>query len=343
MLQRTNQRIPYSNYLKREIFQSNSSPYFYAYGRTALKIGLLHLELQNSAILVPEYICETVTEVFKSLNIKIVYFPVNENLSPQWNVIERLFTSEIKSILMVHYFGIPQSIADFQQFSTNKKILLIEDNSHGSFGMINNQTLGTFGDIGIASPRKTFPILNGGMLYSKTSIKINSFKLEPQNITKGILKNFIGILLDYLPGIKSLLIKNENNSSYSDIPNYCFDLTSYKVLEKTKLQLSYRVLVYKKWLEWSYLNNLKPLFPHIPETISPMCFPLFFDSTEQRDRFLHFCKNENIAAYLWPDLPLEIKNNNNSGVNMYNSIICLPIYNKMDIRKLENRMKTLKF
>ena len=343
MLQRTNQRIPYSNYLKREIFQSNSSPYYFAYGRTALKIGLLHLELQNTAILVPEYICETVTDVLKSLNIKIIYFPVTENLTPQWTIVESLFTSDIKSILMVHYFGIPQQISDFIQFANRKKILVIEDNSHGSFGIIDNQTLGTFGDIGIASPRKSFPILNGGLLYSKTNITIDTFKLEPQNITKGIFKSFIGIILDLQPKIKSLLIKTENSTSYSDIPNYSIDLASYKILENTKFQLSHRILVYKKWLEWSYLNNLKPLFPHIPETISPLCFPLFFESTEQRERFLHFCKKENIASFLWPDLPVEIKNNKNSGVNMYNSIICLPIYNKMDIRKLENRMKTLKF
>jgi len=343
MLHRTNQRIPYCNYLKREVFQSNTSPYYFAYGRTALKQGLLHLNLQNSRILVPEYICETVTEVLKSLNISIVYYPVNENLTPKWDVLEQLFTQEIKSILMVHYFGIPQSIADFQQFASRKNIQLIEDNSHGSFGMIENRTIGTFGDIGIASPRKSFPIINGGILYSKTEIKNIRLAIEPHNIPKAIIKNIIGIVLDFVPKIKSLFIRSEYVASYSEIPDYGFDLSSYKIIEKNKDQISNRIIIYKKWLEWCSMNKLKPVFPNIPDTIAPMCFPIICDSKEQKEQLFRFFKNENIAAFSWPDLPDELKTTNNSGLELYNKTICLPIYNNMDCKKLETKLKNLKF
>jgi perosamine synthetase len=343
MLNRTNQRIPYCHYLKRQVFQSKTAPYYFAYGRTALKLGLMHLKLQNSTILVPEYICETVTEVFKTLNISIVYYPVNDNLSPKWTVVENLYTSDIKSILMVHYFGIPQSITDFTQFAMQKNILLIEDNSHGSYGMIDNQVLGTYGDIGIASPRKSFPILNGGMLYSKTNIEINTFPLEPQNIPKAIAKNIIGILLDIVPRFKYLFLKNEYKALYSKIPNYSFDVASHHIIENANKQISNRVSIYKRWFNWSQINDLKPLFQNIPETIAPMCFPLLFDSTEQKERFSHFCKIENIAAFSWPDLPVELKTTNNSGNDLYNRILCLPIHNNMNPKKLENRLEKLTF
>ena len=343
MLNRTNQRIPYCHYLKRQVFQSKTAPYYFAYGRTALKLGLMHLKLQNSTILVPEYICETVIEVFKTLNISIVYYPLNDNLTPKWEIIESVFNQNIKSILMVHYFGIPQSIADFQQFASRKNILLIEDNSHGTFGIIDNQDLGTFGNIGIASPRKSFPIINGGMLYSKTNIEINTFPLEPQNIPKAIVKNMIGILLDIVPRFKSLFIKNEYVASYSNIPDYSFDLASHHIIENAKHQITNRVSIYKKWLEWSQVNELKPLFQKIPKTIAPMCFPLLFDSTEQKERFLHFCNTENIAAFSWPDLPAELKSTNNSGNDMYNRILCLPIYYNMNPKKLEKRLEKLTF
>ena len=333
MLNRTNQRISYWKYLKRKTFQSNKPPYYFAYGRTALKYGLINVNLQNTTILVPEYICETITKVFQSLNISVVYFPVNDDLSPQWNIVEKLYTDAVKSILMVHYFGIPQAIDDFIQFTKRKNIVLIEDNSHGCFGEIDNQMLGTFGAIGIASPRKTFPILNGGILYSKTKIDMSSLPLEPQNIPKAIIKNLIGKTLDFIPKLKSIFLKNDYVSTNYDIPDYSFDLSSYQVIEKAKQLNKNRVEIYKKWLEWSKQNNVNPLYPNISTTIAPMCFPLIFTSRKQKQRFMKFCVKENIAAFSWPDLPQELRKDNNTGLDLFNRIICLPIYDTMNSQK----------
>src|SRR5207253_7011257 len=104
-------------------------------------------------------------------------------------------------IMMVHYFGIPQDINRFIEFAAHNKLFLIEDNSHGYGSSYDNKPLGTFGDIGISSPRKSLPILNGGMLYLKEEkhLSLPGLPLEPLAVLKSILKNFAGMVLDNFP------------------------------------------------------------------------------------------------------------------------------------------------
>ena len=47
-----------------------------------------------------------------------------------------MIDSNIKAIMMVHYFGQPQDIKKFQTLCNKHKILLIEDNAHGFGGTI---------------------------------------------------------------------------------------------------------------------------------------------------------------------------------------------------------------
>lgn len=45
MYNRSNQRIIFFSYLIRKKIQTSTPPYFFGYGRTALKVGILSLKL----------------------------------------------------------------------------------------------------------------------------------------------------------------------------------------------------------------------------------------------------------------------------------------------------------
>ena len=112
---------------------------------------------------------------------------------------------------MVHYFGFPQNINKFQELSKKKSWFLIEDNAHGHGGYYNNELLGTFGDIGISSPRKSLRLNSGGILYinKKIELKINNniesssysiltyilYFLNRNNLIKQILKKLLPVVL----------------------------------------------------------------------------------------------------------------------------------------------------
>src|ERR1041385_3826337 len=151
MYNRSNQRINYFKYLTREKLQTKESPFYFAYGRTALKEGLKLWKVQpGKKILVPNYICVEVVQAFLQMGLGIQYFSMNEDLSPDWNSVKEKLTKDTWAILMVHYFGIAQDISSFIKFANGNNLLLIEDNSHGYGGLYEDQLMGTFGDIGIA-------------------------------------------------------------------------------------------------------------------------------------------------------------------------------------------------
>lgn len=342
MINRTNQRINYFRYLFRSKYQSKNSPYYFGYGRTALKVGLLSLNIPSGKIiLVPNYICKEAIEPFLELNIEVVYYPVNKDLSPDWISVNDLLNNQVFAILMVHYFGIPQNIEYFLNFADINNLLLIEDNSHGFLGCYNNKLLGTFGHIGISSPRKSLPILNGGVLYLRNDFLIGErdFVLEDVNVKKMILKDFIGRLLDISPLIKNKVLNQSkiNVIEENRLNDWAIDTASFNILNEFNKEevCKHRTKIYSILEKWSLSVGLTPLRTLNNEFCAPISMPLIFKEMRERDKWMTIFRKNDIAAYLWPDLPQEIINGNNSGQNLRDTVLCLPIHLSIIPEKLE--------
>lgn len=341
MYNRSNQRINYFSYLSREPFQSSTSPFFFGYGRTALKVGLLsHKVPHGKKVLVPNYICGAALEPFYELNIGIKYYSVLEDLSPDWNSIKENLSQDSIAIMMVHYFGIPQDIEKFILFANEHNLLLIEDNSHGYGGSYNGKLLGTFGDIGIASPRKSFPILNGGILFlnNENNLKNTTFPLEPANIFKLIVKDIVGRILDNAVAVKEIFLHRlvgqaDINATISD---WSIDKISYNLLVKYDLRdvCRIRTETYKVWEQWCKKNNLSPIFSLKENSLAPLSMALIFDKKNERDKWLDIFRKNHVAAYIWPYLPREIMGTINSGQDLQDRTLCLPIHLSIKSDKL---------
>jgi perosamine synthetase len=343
MYNRSNERVNYYKYLQRSAYQSSFSPCFFAYGRTALKAGLQTLNLPSSKkILIPNYICAEAILPFQELGLKIIYHSVKNDLSPDWDSINKQMSQEVVGIIMVHYCGIPQDINTYQQFCKEHNLLLIEDNSHGYGGQYNNVLLGKNGDIGIASPRKSFPILNGGILFIKykNQHSLNDLPLEPASIPKLIAKDFIGRILDSFVSAKELVLKNNLNllNNHKNIKDYSIDKASYEILIKHDLikVCNIRSEIYAVWEKWCKANSLTPIFDLKVKTYAPLSLPVIFKSKEDRDHWMNLLKKNHIAAYLWPELPASVKNKLNTGQDLHNRTLFLPIHLSMKANELED-------
>jgi len=347
MLNRSNQRINYFKYITRKTIQSSESPFLFAYGRTALKAGLRAYNIQRGKkVLIPNYICDAVLEPFFQLGISIQYYSVKENLSPDWQSVKENLSKETAAILMVHYFGIPQDINSFTQFAHEHNLLLIEDNSHGHGSLYNNQLVGTFGEIGISSPRKSFPILNGGILFLKNKKKPDdiNFLPEPIYILKLIIRDIAGRILDSMPAVKEFFLqKTDSRAEWNAaVEDWAADKTTIDILEKYNLKevREKRTAIYKVWGNWCIANKLSPIFPSIINSIAPLSLPLLFDTKKERDKWLAILNKNHIAAYLWPYLPKEIMATANSGRDLSERILCIPIHLSMNADKLEKYLFT---
>jgi len=347
MFNRSNQRINYFKLLHRKAYQSSAQPYYFAYGRTALKIGLMNYAVPSGEkVLVPEFICCAALQPFKDLKLDIIFYPVNNDFSPQWDAVEKLLTPHITAIMMVHYFGLPQDVVRFINFSKEHNLLLIDDNSHGYGGIVMDKYLGEFGHIGFSSLRKSFPIYNGAVLYlNKKTDNIDKFPLEPINNIGLITKDLIGRVLDHFVVLKEQLLKKVEHNLSGDysIQDWSIDSSSYKLLMKYDLSKvrSIRSEIYRTWANWCIERNQKPVFNLTDNTLAPLAMPLIFKDKQERNNWFAFFRKKHIAVFLWPDLPEELTRYENTGKYLYDRIMCFPIHLGMNADKLKSLLKKI--
>ena len=137
---------------------------YFSKARTALNYGIQSLDISNQdIILVPDFVCNTIFQPISQNSLNFLVYELSDDLSPKWSKLDSLVTNKTKAIVMVHYFGQPQNIKKFLNFCEKHNLYLIEDNAHGHSGVLEGKELGTFGDIGISSPRKFEGC--GGILY----------------------------------------------------------------------------------------------------------------------------------------------------------------------------------
>ena len=158
-----------------------SFDYYFNDGRSALEYGVNLYGLNNSKILVPEYICDEVIQKLNQLNMRVEYYDLNDMLIPDYNKLIKLIDNDVKSIMFINYFGLPINISENLKFAKQNNLIMIEDNAHGFSGSLKNRLLGNYGDIGFTSPRKNLNVMTGGLLYVKNKEFKKDINIKKKN------------------------------------------------------------------------------------------------------------------------------------------------------------------
>jgi len=123
-------------------------------GRSAFKIIIEKLNLQNSEILMPAYICDIFRPILERYNIKPIFLDIDlKTFHVKVDEIEKKITPKTKAILVCHTYGLPFDIEKIKKFG----LPIIEDSAH-AFGIKPKS------DITFFSLYKQFPSLRGGLL-----------------------------------------------------------------------------------------------------------------------------------------------------------------------------------
>lgn len=311
----------------------------FSHGRTALKYGLNILNIKkNSKILLPGYICHVVVDAIKQLNLEVVYYKNKNFIEPDWEDINNKYNQQenIAGIICVHYFGNPQNIEDFVNFSKKNNLYLIEDNAHGYMGRYNNNKLiGSIGDIGISSPRKQIDLFSGGSLIinSKHDFQlghISDLKKYPINLKyhkfRQILKKLKIINGVYQFFKKDRIIYN-NPDLFREpkIKDYIIDdFSKKKILSKDYNNLIHlRRINYFEIEQFAKKNNLTPVIKKISKNCNPWCFPIFTENATQRIKLLKYGQKNKLKIFTWPTLPKNLIKDNNEYLKIWESILCI--------------------
>lgn len=89
---------------------------------------------------------------------------VNEKGLLDLDLCKTIITERTKAVIFVHLFGIASDLSSFALYLKERGISLIEDCAQASGAMINNSSVGTFGDVGCFSfyPTKNLGALGDG-------------------------------------------------------------------------------------------------------------------------------------------------------------------------------------
>ena len=233
--------------------------------------------------------------------------------------------------MMVHYFGESQDISDFQIFCNKHNLFLIEDNAHGHGGTFNGHPLGSFGDIGISSPRKTLNIFSGGVLWLR-NIALNPI-LELQPYPVSFKQHVKRKTLNPYPSLKNSIRKIlKNRPKFEDpwafrereISDYSIDKWSKEIIEHTDWDepRNTRQKSYRKWQEFSMKNGLNPVFKKLHSEVIPWCFPAYVKDQKEVIRWFDWGWENNVNIFSWPTLPSKIININGSALRRWQRLIC---------------------
>ena len=311
---------------------SSDRVHFFSLARYAL-IEALEISgmTKKDYVLVPEYICKEVVEIIELSGVNIFFYRVNDDLTPakssdQW--------PKAKTVLVVNYFGFPQNLLPFQEYSKRVGATIIEDNAHGFLSKDSNgKWLGMRTDIGIFSLRKTLclsdgaaivlnsdmysfinpqlsPMGHGFIVFIKAKCKIKQIPFVGVFLWKSIvftMKIYRKIMFnigideaDYKYKTKIAHIKNPNKNLFKDL-RALFDKEKYEIERRRDLYC--RILLMAK------RNKLKPIFNRIPSNVVPYCFP--FRATEDAAALLSKdISSLGLKLFKWPDLPQNITDSN---------------------------------
>lgn len=138
---------------------------YFSLGRHALAEALRVAGIApGDSVLLPEFLCRDVLASLVAVGATPCWYPVSDDLQPGsasdgWPV--------ARVVMVVDYFGFPQSMASFRKYAARTGALIIEDNAHGFLSRDGNgEWLGVRGDLGVFSLRKTLPLADGAALLA---------------------------------------------------------------------------------------------------------------------------------------------------------------------------------
>jgi dTDP-4-amino-4,6-dideoxygalactose transaminase len=135
-------------------------------------------------VLVPAFHCPSMVNPIRQRGATPVYYGINEDLTLNEPDIESRLTRRTRALIAPHLFGRVQRLAHLRELCDAARIILIEDCAHAFFGTIGEVPIGSTGHFAIASPRKFFPLAEGGLLTSASGAALP--RLQRPSAARGV-------------------------------------------------------------------------------------------------------------------------------------------------------------
>lgn len=219
----------------------NGRKHFYSSsGRSGMLLLIDMLAIKpGEEVLLPAFSPEGLILPFKKKEIRRKYYSLDENLNPDISDIERIIKeSDIKLIVVIHYFGLKNNIEGVQNIN-KKDIPLLEDCAHAFLSKDKMGIyLGMSGDIAFFSFPKFLPVPDGGLfIFNKSTL----YSDKPSIHRPGLLMK-----LAWISGLTSLIFNTIHIKNLWAKPLQIFSVIFYAFHYKLICSLNkpYRISKY---------------------------------------------------------------------------------------------------
>ena len=334
----------------KEFIDDHLNSQFFRCGRDVLKYLADRFSEKDCAnrILMPTYSCDSMYKPFLTYNWNVIFYPLNEDLTPNIEFIEECIRSnDITAILLMDFFGftdINSTINMVRQIKND--ILIIEDFTHRIFDIGYNRNV----DFYVGSIRKWFGIPDGALLYSdKYSMPLNLN--ETESLFVSLRSKALNLKLKYTYSADSKLkedsrelmsaaeISIEDGLQYFKISDkscdylYNLDVSIFKIVRKKNFDYLYNMV--KNISRISFPINIEKL---LSNNITPFSLPILVDNRDYIQKKL--AEKCLYAPLLWPLNPTSRKLCSVS-VNLEKNMLSIPIdqrYDSSDMKLIYNRL-----
>ncbi len=303
---------------------------YFSLGRHALAAAFqLILIEKGDCVLVPAFICRDILSALKQAGAIPVFYPVTRDLTPEFFP----EAEKARAVLAVNYFGFPQPLKPFRELCDRYGTALIEDNAHGFLSRDENgRLLGSRGDVGITSIRKTLLIPDGAVLSLNRpewmhrllpSIGCSQQPLPKrffikravrsiQSYTGFPLKTAGGKLTRYFRKLRTgYELPQPSPEVENVIPGdpaiHCVSLDLIRNFDEER-EVKRRIRLYDEFHDRLSAFDIEPVFKSLPRHTVPYLYPFRADQKTVL-HVMRLAQNSGFDCIHWPDLPTQIAGN----------------------------------
>lgn len=293
----------------------------YYSARSAFYDLLQHKNIKR--IWMPKFICDSMLEPLKILQIDILYYDLNDTFIP---VLPKSLEND-EYLLYVNYFGICNSIQD-KIIESYPKDRLIFDHSQAFF-VGPSDCLAT-----LYSPRKFLPVAEGGLLLTALDITPHYHHRETNEMFEQYQHSLIRCLTQASTAYQQF--KNNENKFNDCLPKKISAITE-NILES----LDYAEIKQKRLNNFKFLHDqlghYNQLKINLGEIESPLTYPLMMNHNA-----MEFLINEKIyTPTYWLDALNRVEMHSFESRLILNTthLICDQRYSLFDMQNQVNKLK----
>ena len=315
--------------LGHAMIEKGQSRLFYSLGRSALA-AILENEIShgNNSILLPDYLCESITNTVISLGMEYSFYHIKRDLQPDLDSINRQINKK-QIILLINYFGVI-SVKDEVEYlkSSNSDVTLIVDNVQSFFDMGSYK----LAEYEFTSFRKWFPIPDGAEVITHKKAKLKEYNEKNEFSKYKVLGNVLKTIdatgaeelgLSMIDTGEQMIDKNYR-VAFSDVGKSILSHIDYDFVLKRRRDNAMILCDGLDEMGINYICN---------NEIVPLFVPIFFEEKERNFIRKKLFENNIFCPVHWPFVSSEISGEN----ELYHkelSLVCDQRYTPEDMHRI---------